>query len=339
MGISIKTHKMLWGRSGNKCAICKTDLAEDFTETDDFSILGQEAHIVARETNGARGISELSEIDRDKYANLILLCQKDHKIIDDHEELYTVEKLKELKQSHLDWVKLNLSLDNIKQRDDETYATYLETFIELGQIENWNIWTSNLLSSGQPQISKEQYDNLNKLNEYLLARIWPKRYEAIEFGFINFRNILNDFYKVISEHLDKKDVDYYSTEKFYRNYRGETSMDYDDGIRKYEYHVSLIQDLVLEMTRSLNYLVIQIRNFISASFRTQEGLFLITTGPDINLAWTTVRLEYHTNIKEEIKYKGLKDFMTSREKNSYHFGEGFSKDYFIDEEFTKMMGR
>ena len=339
MGISVKTHKMLWGRSGNKCAICKTDLAEDITETDDYSILGEEAHIVAREETGPRGKSTLIEQERDKYSNLILLCQKHHKIIDDHESVYPVEKLLEIKQQHLDWVKANLNIDIPKQKDDETYATYIEDFIKFSGLETWNIWTSHVLSGGQPQIIKEQYDNLYKLNEYMLSRIWPKRYANLEFGFTNFRQILNDFLRVLSEHIDKKGEDWYETKSFYREYRGGNSKEYDEGVRKFDYHVDLVQDLLLEMTRAANYLIIQIRYYISSSFRTQEGLLLITSGPDINFSWTTVRLEFSSSNIEEIRYKGLRDFMTTRENRSYHFGEGVDEDYFRGDRFLEMVRR
>ena len=45
MSISLKTHKILWGRSGNQCAIRKNTLiVESFDATDDFSILGDEWH-------------------------------------------------------------------------------------------------------------------------------------------------------------------------------------------------------------------------------------------------------------------------------------------------------
>ena len=95
MSINLKTHKLLWGKSGNKCAFedCRNDLIADETETDDESIIGDEAHIVARKENGPRGISKLSPEDRDKYDNLILLCRIHHKIIDDQHKFYTVEKL------------------------------------------------------------------------------------------------------------------------------------------------------------------------------------------------------------------------------------------------------
>ncbi len=82
------------------------------------------------------------------------------------------------------------------------------------------------------------------------------------------------------------------------------------------------------MTRAANYLIIQIRQYISPSYRTQDGLLLITYGMDVNFSWTTVRLEFSTNDIEEIKYKGLKNYMKERENRPYHFGEGVDDDYF-----------
>ena len=338
MGISIKTHKMLWGRSGNKCAICKMDLAEDITETDDYSILGEEAHIVAREENGPRGKSPLTLDARDKYANLLLLCQKHHKIVDDHEDQYPVEKLNEIKNEHVKWVQSSLNPDDIeKQRDDETYATYVEDFINLAGIKDWNDWSSFVMSSGQPEISKLQYENLQKLNEYLLSRIWSKRYPKLEFAFNNFRFILNDFLEVLNKHLDKSNDEFYITEKFYKRDYHVESEEYDRLGSKFDYHVDLVQDLLCELTRAANYLIEQIRYSIFPSFRTKEGLLLITTGPGMDMKWTTVRLEFSTKDLESVKYKGLKDFMTSREK-TYHFGKGISEDYFLIDRLREIMG-
>lgn len=82
---------MLWGRSGNRCAICQKELVIDATETDDDSIIGDECHIVARSTDGPRGASPLKE--RNKYNNLILLCKIHHKQIDDQENEFPVERL------------------------------------------------------------------------------------------------------------------------------------------------------------------------------------------------------------------------------------------------------
>lgn len=111
MGISLKTHKLLWGRSGNRCAFpnCGRVLAETVTKTYDLSVIGDVAHIIGREVAAPRGNSTLPIAQRDEYDNLLLLCKIHHKIIDDQPGEYTVEKLKEMKNLHERWVYNNLS--------------------------------------------------------------------------------------------------------------------------------------------------------------------------------------------------------------------------------------
>jgi hypothetical protein len=125
MAISLKTHKMIWGRSGNMCAFpdCKKTLVVDETSTDDPSVIGEEAHIIAQKEDGPRGVSPLTMEQRDKYENLILLCSIHHKVVDDQEKEYTVDRLKDFKTKHETWIKENLKVDNKKIKDDEVYAT------------------------------------------------------------------------------------------------------------------------------------------------------------------------------------------------------------------------
>lgn len=46
---------------------CRIELVMDVNETDDPSLIGEECHIVAREENGPRGASPLTDEQRDLY--------------------------------------------------------------------------------------------------------------------------------------------------------------------------------------------------------------------------------------------------------------------------------
>jgi len=332
MSISLKTHKMLWGRSGNRCAYptCRRTLVEDETETDDASIVGDEAHIVAREPDGPRGDSSLTPEERDKYDNLILMCKIHHKQIDDQPEKYTVELLHQIKQEHLDWVDKNLTPDADKQKDDEIYASYVDHWSILADIENWKNWTSEIFSAGQPSISVAQFNKLRELNQYILSRVWPGRYEKIEFAYKNFRLVLNDFINVFNKYKQKigpDDDPVYWTEKIYKRLNTWDPIAYERLSKKFDFHVDLVQDLGCELTRAANYLCDQIRLYISRSYRINEGVLLIESGPDLSMSWTTVRLEYATKDEKIILYPGLKKFMETRQERGYCFGSGVSEDY------------
>ncbi|GHF88868.1 HNH endonuclease [Streptomyces thermodiastaticus] len=104
MGVSEKNRKILWVQAGGMCAICKAQVVTPGTASDDPSIFGEEAHIVARSSGGPRA-GGLSEDKLNHHSNLILLCSKDHKRVDDQPNHYTVELLKKIKSEHEGWVR------------------------------------------------------------------------------------------------------------------------------------------------------------------------------------------------------------------------------------------
>lgn len=98
--------KILWGRSGGRCAIpeCQKTLIIDKTPNDRESIVGQMAHIKGEKPTAARYDSSMTDEERNCYDNRILVCSGHHKMIDDQFNTYTVEKLHEIKRKHESWV-------------------------------------------------------------------------------------------------------------------------------------------------------------------------------------------------------------------------------------------
>ena len=66
-------------------------------ETGNFS---ENAHIVAFREGGPRGDAADRPADIDAVENLMLICRRDHKLIDDNENRYTVEELRAHKREH-----------------------------------------------------------------------------------------------------------------------------------------------------------------------------------------------------------------------------------------------
>lgn len=102
MPISDRVRKILWGRSGNRCAICRHELVVDATTNDDDSVIGDECHIVSSKPKGPR--HDATIIDFDDLDNLILLCRIHHKVIDDQVATYSVLRLQQIKEGHEAWV-------------------------------------------------------------------------------------------------------------------------------------------------------------------------------------------------------------------------------------------
>ncbi len=99
-----KDIKLLLGRSGNRCAICKIELTTDGA----MDTIGEIAHIVSRSPDGPRGNESLQSENRDDYTNLILLCPNHHSEIDKQPELWPTAKLHCIKHEHEAWVSSQL---------------------------------------------------------------------------------------------------------------------------------------------------------------------------------------------------------------------------------------
>ena len=99
--VSLTTKLKVYINCGGKCGFpkCKEHLVEE------NSIIGQIAHIKAQQPEGPRFDGEQTEEDRNVPENLIALCQKHHKIIDDHSDKYQVEDIVSWKKDIEEWAK------------------------------------------------------------------------------------------------------------------------------------------------------------------------------------------------------------------------------------------
>ena len=295
------------------------------TETGNESLIGEECHIIAKSPDGPRGDASFSKEKIDKYDNLVLMCSIHHIIIDDQPSNYPVEKLKEIKNSHEKWVRESLSsFDSQKQRADEIYASYIEKWIELSHINEWKAWSSHLLSHGLPKIWKVVDNNLRELREWIFSRIWPARYPELEDAFENFRRVLQDFQNVFHEH-SKEAPDLFYTDKFYQINKW-NKKEYERLSKMHAFHVDIVMDLMLELTRAANYICDKVREYIDPVFRLNEGLLIIESGPYMSQSWRQHKVMYRGEERIRIPYPGLEEFKKIRNNRDYAFGIGKSEN-------------
>jgi hypothetical protein len=109
MSISDKTRKILWGRSGNRCAICKKEIVIDATAQDDESVVADECHIISSRPTGPRYSPSFPSEKLDSYDNVMLLCRTHHKMVDDQVATFTTDILRQMKANHEVWVSQKLA--------------------------------------------------------------------------------------------------------------------------------------------------------------------------------------------------------------------------------------
>lgn len=109
MSISVLARKLLWGRSGYRCAFtgCGQALmvnlgdAESGILAESGAILGEEARIRSGRGAGPRYDRDYPREQIDSYANLILLCPTHHTLVDkDGGPSFPVEQLEAMRREH-----------------------------------------------------------------------------------------------------------------------------------------------------------------------------------------------------------------------------------------------
>jgi hypothetical protein len=92
------TVKRLFAVSGNRCAFpkCPTPLIDPPSG----SVVGAICHIKGKRPGAVRYDPNQSNEDRHGFENLVLLCNIHHKIVDDDDIAYTVERLVQMKKNH-----------------------------------------------------------------------------------------------------------------------------------------------------------------------------------------------------------------------------------------------
>ena len=311
MTISVRDRKMLWGRSGMRCAICRIMLSP-LDELGGSTVIGEEAHIVSRSTEGPRGDSPLTTPKRDTYSNLVLLCPTDHAKVDSlphGPKDYPVGKLLEIKRQHEAAVLSQETFNRQGQLAEEQWATLIDRLNELLGWSDWRVGTDGIFDSNGPMIRADVRERLSQTSEWIFKRVWPAGHPRLRSAIAALGHVLNDFLITFSEHSFRdKGSEWVEVKRFYRIDEWDPER-YRALSDRYEEHVALIEDLVLELTRYGNYVAQLIREELDPTFRFDEGLLLIARGLNIDFRYDILRPQFtDEDFKDGEPYKGLERF-------------------------------
>lgn len=276
MAINQKDIKLLWGRSGNRCAICKTELTQDKKATIASFTLGEQAHIVGEKEAAARGRSVLTLDQRDSYHNLILLCPNHHTEIDNNEEDWPIEKLHNVKSSHELWVSETLSdtVDQFKMAKQVAVTAIIDAAVKYCCFESWQEWTSFALST-DPTWSKELPNKIFEFRLRVIAAIWPEEFKELRNATETLSITLNIAAQTFMKHSELHGDTYYP-HKFYKS--GGWNETYHEDLERYEEWIRTCHLALREATKAANWFADVVRRDINPMFFAEKGKFLVIEG-------------------------------------------------------------
>ena len=290
MAVKQKDIKILWGRSGNRCAICRTELTQDANAVSSTYTLGEQAHIIGDKETAARGISPLSTEERDSYHNLILLCPTHHTGIDNNETDYPTERLYLIKSQHELWVTETLSetINHVKLAEQAAVASIIDSAVTLCDLNNWQNWTSFALSP-DPVWIKDRPDNIFKFREKIIAAIWPDDFKELKDSCITFSVLINEAAQTFMKYSILQG-NVYIPFKFYK--ATPHNPNYDKDLEEYKSWLEDCYEQIKLATKAANWFADLVRSDINPMFFSEKGKFLIMEGPFTDFSCHTTLLEY-----------------------------------------------
>lgn len=285
-----KDIKLLWGRSGNRCAICRIILTQDEKTVDASHTLGEQAHIVGEKEDSPRGKSPLTSDERDGYHNRILLCPNHHTEIDTLITDWPIERLHLVKSEHELWVleTLSDSSDVFKKAEEVAVSSIIDKAVRLCHLTEWTQWTSSALDP-IPMWRENYHYDIYRFRQHTIAAIWPDKFKDLMRATQTFSILLHAASEKFMEHSKSRGGDWIADQW----YKGPDWNDkYHEDLKNFKAWLKVCYDLIYRSTQAANWFADVVRRDINPMFFAEEGKYLIHHGPFEDLTYLTDLLEF-----------------------------------------------
>ncbi len=272
MGINTKDIKILWAKAAGRCSMpdCRKSLVAESSDAVPSKnvLIGENCHIVGEKETSPRGKSILTENERNRYPNLILLCRNHHKIIDDDENEWPVERLHQIKSDHEIWVET--ALTEKKDTDEEWYALIINEITENFQLFSWEWLSDHVLRGIVPDTFIE---GVTAIDLYLFKAIYPHKYPDLEKSIINMMKRARQYtdHFTSNSYLDSRN--FYRGKKFYKEIY--PNPNYHSDLKEYNKWEVKCTRLLFNLTVALNEYADQVRKSINPDYFKLQGKFVV----------------------------------------------------------------
>lgn len=268
MPIPDKDQKILWARAAGRCSFpgCRVVLTLD-PAGQAAATIGEMCHMVGKEERSARSNSLLSAEDRDRYANLVLMCRHHHGIIDRDENTYPVEVLHHIKAEHEDWVTGRLGGVEV-DASRIVISSWIDTITVVLRLDRWN-W---LIDHAVRDLLHDSWiDARPILNMKRLATVWPDTEPALE-------QAIRDVAETFDRYIEHFQTNVESRGEFWGRdlaYARFVNPDYHEAAERENRWANRNLTLLMEFVIALNTYADLVRRLWNPLYFIEEGRFLL----------------------------------------------------------------
>lgn len=272
MSVSTVDIKILWSRAAGRCSIpeCRMELTpgSDTVPTGGV-IVGENCHIVAEKMDGPRGNYSVSDADRNRYPNLILLCNNHHKIIDTDVDFWSVERLHQVKSAHESWIKT--TFEQSRNFDELVYKNLVETASKKLILQAWEPISDHAVR----HLPHTQWiDGIYEFNAAVQLAHFSGKQVTLENSIRELASRAFEYaeHYMTLAHLPYPEASCYQEDKTWKRIQRTDYQQYADRSEAWR-DKNLV--LLMNLTHAVNEFSDHVRMFLDPAFFLQQGRFAI----------------------------------------------------------------
>lgn len=272
MSVSTVDIKILWGRAAGLCSMpdCRIKLTPQSEVIPSGGVvIGENCHIVAEKAEGPRGKYPVPEADRNRYPNLILLCNIHHKIIDTDVASWPVERLHQVKINHENWIETTVRQGC--NSDIVVYQHIIKIASEKLMLQAWD----GISDHAVRHLAYIQWINgIYEFNAAVNLAIWPGTQVSLEAAIqqLSHRALEYAEHYMTCAYNPGADLAFYQEDKTWKRVWRDDYQQYVDKSEKWQ---SDSLALLLNLTHAINEFSDSVRAFLDPFFFLQKGRFTI----------------------------------------------------------------
>jgi len=296
VSLRAEVRKKLWANAGNRCAFpgCVQRLVSDLGMPDQptsgaGAVVGEEAHIRSSKATGPRHDPGYPAGKLNEYENLVLLCPTHHTIVDkDGGSAWPLVEVLKMKAAHEERVDALLSDSSNQSPTTTALESRIHRWEELINLAGWEELTQRL-NFVHPYLALSDWQSLAETAIWLAGVDWPPHFPKLAVAFATHRAVL----EVLISHISDAFVRGQGELEIRRRHK-ETYFDGPDGEQLYTEAISEfgVNDavtgvLVLELTRTVNLVILAVRDEVLPLYRFNDGLIQMVEGDLIWGLWSS----------------------------------------------------
>jgi hypothetical protein len=211
---------------------------------------------------------------------------------------------------------------NIDPRSRDFYINAANKLCDLVDVSRWTGWLAGVTDI-LPEVPLKFLGALSAAGTWLMTRVWPPGDTPMRDAFENLRRVATDFVETFGIHAEAVNEHVARIPQFYRIKEWNHER-YHRLSMEWHFHIDLVADLALELTRAMNLVLDRARE-IDPHFRLELGRLSMLGAPDFQFNKDSVLPLYdQKQHAEKFPYGGREAFATARNTRDFFFGVGKS---------------